>query len=94
MCTFGIFINLLPVGLEFEKGTFDPIFGWLGGTCGGREWANLIARPWVPISSPLTCMVYLLPFMSYSACPEAFPLPTTAPVDLDTKTITALEAKP
>ena len=31
----------------------------------GREWANSIASPWVPISSLITHMVYLLPFSHY-----------------------------
>ena len=32
------------------------------GTCGDREWAHSVARPCIPICSPLTNMVYLLPF--------------------------------
>ena len=31
----------------------------------GSEWAHLIAHPWVPISSPLTHMVYHLPSLHY-----------------------------
>ena len=34
--------------------------------CGDRLW-DLVARPWVPISSPLTHVVYLLPILSYLA---------------------------
>ena len=30
---------------------------------GSRGWAHSMARPWVPISSLLTHMVYLLPFL-------------------------------
>ena len=30
---------------------------------GSRGWAHSIARPWVPTSSPLTHMVYHLPFL-------------------------------
>ena len=33
----------------------------------GPGWAYSIARPWVPISSPLTHMVYLLLFVGYLA---------------------------
>ena len=46
----------------------------------GREWAHSIVRPWVPISSPLTHLVYLLPILSYLAgfksvctCPSVRP---------------------
>ena len=54
-----------PTGwLKFERGPFDSRFGG-GGLEGrwGRRLAHSIARPWVPISNPLTQMVYLLPFL-------------------------------
>ena len=51
------------------KGDFStPGLGsWGLGCSWGRRWAYSIARPWVPISSRLTRMVYLLPFSSYLA---------------------------
>ena len=33
----------------------------------GRGWAHSVAHPWVPIISPLTHMVYLIPFFSHLA---------------------------
>ena len=51
--------------------------------------AHLIARPWVPISSPMTNMVYRLPFLSYLAGSKGV---SARPADLDTVTNTALEA--
>ena len=63
------------------------------GVRGSRGWAHSIGRPWVPTSSPLTCMVYLLPVLSYVIlrAAKAFP-PAHPPTDPDTMTNTALEA--
>ena len=47
------------------------------------------ARPWVPISSPLTHLVYLLLFLSYLVGSQSV---SARPSDQDTKTNTALEA--
>ena len=49
----------------------------------------LLARSWVPITSTLTHMVYLLPFLSYLA---GFKSVSTYPSDPDRITNTALEA--
>ena len=76
-----------------SKGDFSiPRFGGLGGRT-GSGWANSIARPWVPIGSPLTHMVYLLPFLSYLACSKSVSAcPSARPSDPDTTTNAALEA--
>ena len=54
--------------LKFVKGFFWPLstLGLEEGS-GIWQWKNSITRPWVPISSPLTNTVYLLPCVSYSA---------------------------
>ena len=54
-----------------------------------RGWAHSIAHPWVPISSPLTHIVYLVPFLSYLAGSKSV---STRPSDPDTMTNTALKA--
>ena len=41
------------------------------GVRGDRRWADSVARPLISISSPLTHMIYLLPFLSYSAGPKS-----------------------
>ena len=51
-------------------------------------WTHSIARPWVPISFPLTHIFYLLPFLSYLA---GFKIVSTRPVHLDMMINTALE---
>ena len=66
MCSMDIFVNLQPVGWYLKGELFDPRFGELGGV-GSRGLAHSIARLCVPISSPLTHMVYILPFLSYLA---------------------------
>ena len=54
------------VWLQFQRGAF-----WLPSLrvrrTWGSGWAHSIARPWVPISFPLTHMIYLVPFLSYLA---------------------------
>ena len=53
------------VWLQFERETFRlPALGF--GDVVGRRYAHLIARPWIPISLPMTYMTYLLQFLSYS----------------------------
>ena len=59
------------------------------GDVGVRGWAHSIARPWVPISSLLTHIVYLLPSLSHLAGPKSV---SARPSDPDTMTNTALEA--
>ena len=54
-------------------------------------WANSVASPWVPISSPLTHMVHLLPFVGYLAGSNSV---SARPFDPDTMTYAALEATP
>ena len=54
------------------------------GTRENREWAHSVARLWVPISSLLTHMVYLLPFWSYLAVPKSV---CARPPDPDTMLI-------
>ena len=66
MCSIGISSNLQLVGWNLKGGLFDRRFG-VTGTC-GRGWANSIAHSWVPISSPLTHMVYLLPVFELVSC--------------------------
>ena len=61
---FGTYGLSIIVWLQFEGGLFDPQFGGLGGVGG---WAHSVARPLVPISPPLTYVVYLVPFWSYFA---------------------------
>ena len=51
------------------------------------------ASPWVPISFPLTCMVYLLQFLSYLAGSKSVSVrPSPRPFDPDTMTNTTVEA--
>ena len=71
--------------LQFQRGTFRPpgLGAW------GRGWAHSIAHLWVPISSPLTHMVYLLPFLSYLAGSKRV---AARPSDPDTMTNTTLES--
>ena len=57
------------LGCNFEGGFSTPGLG-LGG-CGGRGWAHSIARPWIPIISLLTHMVYLLPFFKFFFAADA-----------------------
>ena len=63
----------------------------------GSGWAHSVSRPCIPISSPLTHMVYLLPFSSYLAGSKSFPArpsvrPSDRPSDPATMKNTALEA--
>ena len=65
-CSIDIFIDLKLFACNLKKwGLFHPS----GLRCLGRCWglARLIARPWASISSLLTHMVYLLPFLNYLA---------------------------
>ena len=55
----------------------------------GRRRAHSVAPAWIPISSPLTQMVYLLPFLSYLAGSKSV---SVRPPDLDTMRNTVLEA--
>ena len=55
-----IVVDLQPFSCNF-KGDLSTQVLRVGGTWGRRQ-AHSIARPWVPISSPLTPMVYLLLF--------------------------------
>ena len=56
---------LLTPGCKWKEELFPAIdFRGLGGR-EGREWAHSIARMWVPISSPLTHMDYILRFLRY-----------------------------
>ena len=50
---------------------------------GGQGWAHSVARPWVPITSSLTHMVYLVPFLSYLAGSKSV---SARPSDPDTMT--------
>ena len=64
---------------------------------GVRGWAHSIARTCVPmqlISSPLTHVVYLFPFLSYLAGSKAFPpaRPSVHQSDPETTANTVLEA--
>ena len=58
------------------------------GVRGSPGWAYLVARPWVPISSPLTHVVYLLPVSSYLAGSKNI---SVRPSDPDTIKNTGLE---
>ena len=59
----------------------------------GRGWAHLMTRPWVPISSALTQMVYLVPLLSYLVGSKSVSVrPSARPSDPDIMTNTALEA--
>ena len=55
----------------------------------GRGWARSTDHPWVPISSLLTHMVYLFPFLSYLASSKSV---SAHPSNPDTMTNTAQEA--
>ena len=61
MCSIDIFLNLQPVGWNLKGDFSTPRFGGLR----SQGWTHSIAHPWVPINSPLTHVVYLLPFLSY-----------------------------
>ena len=75
--------------VAISKGDFStPKFGGLWGH-GGQGRVHSIARPWVPIGSPLPHMVYLLPFTSYLAGSKSV---SVLPSDPDTMTNTTLEA--
>ena len=82
------FRQIRTVWLRFERDTFLPPLWGLGETW-GSGWAYSIARPWVPISSTLTHMVYLLPFSSYIAGSKSV---SVSPSDLETMTNTASDA--
>ena len=59
----------------------------------GRGLANSISRPWVPISSLLTQMVYILPFLlNYLAGSKKRLRPPVRPSDPDTMINTARES--
>ena len=61
-CALLTFLSTTNWLAEIWKGDFSTSrFGRLVGR-GGQGWAHPRARPWVPISSSLTHMVYLLPF--------------------------------
>ena len=63
----------LTVWVQFQRDSFRPPPPRLGvkGEMGVWRWAHSIAQLWVPISSPLTHTVYLLPFFSYLAGSES-----------------------
>ena len=71
-------------------GTITFLEGY--GGHGGRGWAHSIARTWVPVSSPLTHMVYLLPFLILSYLAGSKSVSACCPYDVNTMTNTALEA--
>ena len=50
------------LGAIWKADFSTPSFEALRGNVVGQGWAHSIARPWVPIGSPLTHMVYLWPF--------------------------------
>ena len=57
-----------PIGwLKFESGTYRRTIWVRAGGRGGRGLAHSITHRWVLSSSPLTHVVYLLPFLSYLA---------------------------
>ena len=62
---YDIFINLQPVGWNLKEGLFST--SQFGAPRGGWGWAYSKTRAWVLISSPLTHIVYLSPFLSYLA---------------------------
>ena len=59
------FVYLQPFWLQFESRTFWPLAPIWASV--GQGWAYLIAYPYVPISSPSTHKVHLLPFSNYLA---------------------------
>ena len=79
-----------PIGwLKFERGTFWPLVMGVKWNVEGRGWDKSIAHPWVPISSRVTHMVYLLPFLSYLAGSKSS---SAHPSGSDTMTNTTLKA--
>ena len=76
-------------GCSYKGRLFDPLVRGVRWAVGGRGWVHSIACPWVHISSPLTHMVYLLPFSSYLAGPKSV---SSRPSDPETMTNIALEA--
>ena len=89
LLTFSSTSNQLVEILKEDFSTPPPPVLGLGETYGGQGWAHSTAHPWVPKSSPLTHMVYLLPSSSYSAGSKSV---STHPPDQDTMTNTAREA--
>ena len=71
-----------------KEGVLTPGLGVRG--TWGSGWAHSIARPWVPISAPLTHRVYLVPFVSYLAGSKSVSA-RRRPSDVNTMTNTALE---
>ena len=66
MCCQDIFVNIQPFGCNLKGGLFEPQDEGLQLKRARRSgMAHSAARHWVSISSPLTHMVYLLPFMSF-----------------------------
>ena len=65
MCFIDIFINLQQIGWNMKGDSSTPGLGVRG--TWGRGWANLIARPWVPIGSQVTHTVNSYRFLSYLA---------------------------
>ena len=85
-----LLFNLQPVGWNLKG---DISTSWFGVrvNVGGRGWAHSIPCLWVPISSPLPIdtLVYLIPFLSYSATSKSV---SAYQSDPDTMTYTAPEA--
>ena len=70
-------VYLYPSGCNFEGKLQPPQFGGLWGR-GGRGCPIQVkvktTRPWVPISSPMTHMIYLFAVFELLGCsPKAFP---------------------
>ena len=89
-CSIDIFVDLQPFGCNFKGGLSIARFGGLGGLR-VLGYAHSITHPWLPISFPLTYVVYLLPFLSSLAGSKSI---SARPPALDKLTIrpTALEA--
>ena len=76
MCSMDIFVDFQPFSYNFKGGLLFPSHRpqqpyhlpvWVSWRTWGSGTGHSIARPCVPITSPLTHMVYFLPFTSYSA---------------------------
>ena len=86
--TRAFIVDLQPFRCNVKGRLFDPPFGGWGYVV-GRGYARSMARPWALISSPLTHLIYLLPFLSYLAGSKGVPV---SPSVADTMTNAALEA--
>ena len=88
-CYILTFLSIFNRLVAIWKVDFSTPSLGLGKTWGSGQ-TRSIACPWVPVSYPMTHMVYLLPLLSHLAGSTS--VPSARPTDPDTMTNTVLEA--